>query len=58
VTAETALARCLRAQGFLKFPDPTASGQITHQMLATTEINLHRPVVMQPPTRVSASPTD
>ena len=47
VAAGIAFARCLRTHGFPNFPDPTASGQITHQMLATAGINLHQPAVLQ-----------
>jgi hypothetical protein len=42
-----AFARCLRSRGFTNFPDPTSSGQVTHQMLAQAGINLHQPAVLQ-----------
>lgn len=42
-----AFARCIRNHGFPSFPDPTTSGQITHQMLANAGINLHQPAVLQ-----------
>ncbi len=42
-----AFARCLRSHGFPRFPDPTSSGQVTHQMLANVGINLHQPAVLQ-----------
>lgn len=42
-----AFARCLRSHGFPSFPDPTSSGQVTHQMLAQAGINLHQPAVLQ-----------
>jgi hypothetical protein len=42
-----AFARCLRSHGFPSFPDPTSSGQVTHQMLANAGINLHQPAVLQ-----------
>jgi hypothetical protein len=42
-----AFARCLRSHGFPSFPDPTSSGQITHEMIASAGINLHQPAVLQ-----------
>jgi hypothetical protein len=42
-----AFARCLRSHGFPSFPDPTGSGQVTRQMLATAGIDLHSPAVVQ-----------
>jgi hypothetical protein len=42
-----AFARCLRSHGFPSFPDPTSSGAITHQMLATARIDLHQPALVQ-----------
>jgi hypothetical protein len=42
-----AFARCLRSHGFPSFPDPTNSGQVTHEMLAQAGINLHQPAVLQ-----------
>jgi hypothetical protein len=42
-----AFARCLRGRGFPNFPDPTSSGEVTHQMLANAGINLHQPAVVQ-----------
>jgi hypothetical protein len=42
-----AFARCLRADGFPHFPDPSTSGDITHEMLATAGINLQQPAVVQ-----------
>jgi hypothetical protein len=41
-----AFARCLRGHGFPSFPDPTASGQLTHEMLAHAGIDLHDPAVV------------
>ena len=40
-------ARCLRSHGFPSFPDPTTTGQLTHEMLAAAGINLHQPAVPQ-----------
>lgn len=42
-----AFARCLRSHGFPRFPDPTSSGDVTHEMLANAGINLHQPAVLQ-----------
>jgi hypothetical protein len=42
-----AFARCLRSHGFPSFPDPTSSGQMTHEMLASAGINLHQPAVLR-----------
>jgi hypothetical protein len=47
IAALLAFARCLRSHGFPSFPDPTSSGQVTHQMLANAGINLHQPAVLQ-----------
>jgi hypothetical protein len=45
--AMLAFARCIRTHGFPSFPDPTTSGQITHEMLAQAGINFHQPAVPQ-----------
>ena len=45
--AGLAFARCLRSHGFANFPDPTSSGQITHERLANAGINVHQPAVVQ-----------
>jgi hypothetical protein len=42
-----AFARCIRGHGFPNFPDPTSSGQLTHQMVADAGINLHQPAVLE-----------
>ena len=47
VVAGLAFARCLRSHGLPNFPDPTSSGQLTHEMLATAGINVHQPAVVQ-----------
>jgi hypothetical protein len=47
ITAELAFARCLRSHGFPNFPDPSTTGQITHEMLASAGINIHQPAVVQ-----------
>jgi hypothetical protein len=45
--AGLAFARCMRSHQLTSFPDPTPSGQITHEMLANARINLHQPAVLQ-----------
>jgi hypothetical protein len=45
--AMLAFAHCIRSHGFPNFPDPTSSGQVTHEMLANAGINLHQPAVLQ-----------
>ncbi|MDE3132514.1 MAG: hypothetical protein KGL15_00445 [Acidobacteriota bacterium] len=42
-----AFARCLRGHGFPRFPDPTSSGDLTHQMLAQAGIDLQQPAVVR-----------
>lgn len=38
-----AFARCLRSRGISNFPDPTAQGQLTLEMIHAAGINLHAP---------------
>ena len=47
IAAMLAFARCLRSHGFTNFPDPTSSGDLTHQMLATAGISLQQPALVQ-----------
>ena len=47
IGAMLAFVRCLRSHGFPNFPDPTSSGQLTHEMVASAGINLHQPAVLQ-----------
>jgi hypothetical protein len=47
IAAALAFARCMRAHGFTHFPDPSSSGQLTHQMLAAASIDIHLPAVQQ-----------
>jgi hypothetical protein len=47
IAAMLAFARCLRTHGFSSFPDPTSSGELTHEMVANAGINLHQPAVLQ-----------
>ncbi len=42
-----AFARCMRTHGIANFPDPTSSGQVTHEMLAKTGVDVHQPAVLQ-----------
>jgi len=46
-TALLAFAHCLRAHGFPNFPDPSSTGQITHQMLAADGIDIHNSALLQ-----------
>jgi hypothetical protein len=46
-TDAMAFARCVRKHGFLNFPDPTRSGDLTPQMITAAGINLHQPAVLQ-----------
>lgn len=47
LVAALAFARCIRAHGFPSFPDPSSSGDITHQMVARAGIDLHQPAVLR-----------
>jgi len=47
IADELAFASCMRAHGFPSFPDPTSSGQITHEMLAAAGIDVHQPAALQ-----------
>jgi len=40
-------ARCMRARGVTRFPDPTAQGQLTVEMVQAQGIDLHSPVVLR-----------
>jgi len=42
-----AFAHCLHSHGFPNFPDPSSSGQVTHEMIASAGINLQQPAVIQ-----------
>jgi hypothetical protein len=42
-----AFARCLRSHGFPSFPDPTSSGQLTHQMVAQAGIDIRQPALVR-----------
>jgi hypothetical protein len=47
IAALLAFARCMRSHGFPSFPDPTSTGQLTHEMLAQAGINLQQPAVVR-----------
>jgi hypothetical protein len=47
IAAMLAFARCIRSHGFPNFPDPSRSGQLTHEMVASAGINLHQPAVLE-----------
>jgi hypothetical protein len=40
-------AQCMRSHGVTSFPDPTAQGQITMEMLAAANVNVHLPSIQQ-----------
>jgi hypothetical protein len=40
-------ARCMRGHGVTRFPDPTAQGQLTVEMVEAQGIDLHSPAVLQ-----------
>jgi hypothetical protein len=40
-------ARCMRSHGVNRFPDPTAQGQLTVEMVQAQGIDLHSPAVLQ-----------
>jgi hypothetical protein len=42
-----AFAVCLRAHGFPNFPDPSVTGQLTHEMVAAAGIDLRQPAVLR-----------
>lgn len=47
IAAALAFARCIRSHGFPSFPDPSSTGDLSHQMLAAAGINVHQPAVGQ-----------
>jgi hypothetical protein len=47
IAAGLAFARCVRSHGFPNFPDPTARGELTPQMVTAAGIDLHQPAVLQ-----------
>jgi hypothetical protein len=42
-----AFARCMRNHGFPTFPDPTAHGELTPQMVTAAGIDLHQRALLQ-----------
>jgi hypothetical protein len=42
-----AFARCMRDHGFPSFPDPTAHGELTPQMVTAAGIDLHQRAVLR-----------
>ena len=40
-------ARCMRSHGVTRFPDPTAQGQLTVEMVEAQGIDLHSPAVLR-----------
>lgn len=42
-----AFARCMRDHGFQSFPDPTADGELTPQMVTAAGIDLHQRALLQ-----------
>lgn len=47
IAAFVAFARCMRSHGFRSFPDPTSTGQLTHEMLASAGVDIHEPATVQ-----------
>ena len=52
-----AFARCMRTRGITNFPDPTSSGQVTHEMLASAGMDEISRRGCRPPTLAAALPT-
>jgi hypothetical protein len=42
-----AFARCIRMHGVQSFPDPTSSGELTHETLASAGIDVHQPALLR-----------
>jgi ABC-2 family transporter len=42
-----AFARCIRMHGIQSFPDPTSSGELTHETLASAGIDVHQPALLR-----------
>lgn len=47
IAAALAFARCIRSHGFPSFPDPSSTGDLSHEMLAHAGIDLHQPAVVR-----------
>jgi hypothetical protein len=44
---ELSFARCMRSHGVARFPDPTAQGQLTVEMVQAQGIDVHSPAVLR-----------
>jgi hypothetical protein len=42
VAAELAFARCVRSHGFPRFPDPTSTGELSRELLASAGIDIRQ----------------
>jgi len=47
LAAALSFARCIRGRGFPSFPDPTAQGELTPQMVTAAGIDLHQHGLLQ-----------
>jgi len=47
VADELSFARCMRSHGVARFPDPTAQGQLTVEMVQAQGIDVHSPAVLR-----------
>lgn len=47
IAAALAFARCIRGHGFPSMPDPSRTGDLSHEMLARAGIDVHQPAVVQ-----------
>lgn len=46
LAAELSFARCMRGHGLARFPDPTALGQLSVEMVQAQGIDVHSPAVL------------
>jgi hypothetical protein len=44
---ELSFARCMRSHGVARFPDPTAQGELSVEMVQAQGINVHSPAVLR-----------
>jgi hypothetical protein len=47
MTSYLAFAHCVRGHGFPRFPDPSSTGELSHEMLANAGINVHLPALRE-----------
>src|ERR1700740_3354525 len=47
LAAELSFARCMRTHGLARFPDPTAQGDLSVEMVQAHGIDVHSPVVLR-----------